>query len=175
MSILSKRALLVIDIQKDYFPGYRFPLWNTEGVLENIVTAIKRAQDQGVQVILIQHIADEASGIAPFFNAGTTGAEIHPRIRAAVSHAPIVIKSAADAFWKTELKNILEENGINELLLCGMMTQNCVTHTALSPDAAAYRITVLSDCCTSVTEMVHLIALNALSVRIPLVQLNKIL
>ena len=78
-----KRALLVIDLQNDYFPGGKFALWNTDATLANIESAIGRARAAGIPVILIQHVADPAMGIAPFFNEGTEGADIHPRIREA--------------------------------------------------------------------------------------------
>ena len=74
------KALLVIDLQNDYFPGGKFPLWNTDVTLQNIERAIEKAKAQNIPVILIQHIADSSTGIAPFFNTGTTGAEVHPRI-----------------------------------------------------------------------------------------------
>jgi nicotinamidase-related amidase len=50
-------ALLVIDLQNDYFPGGKFPLWNTDAVLDNIVGAIGKANAQGIPVVIIQHIA----------------------------------------------------------------------------------------------------------------------
>ena len=37
-----------------------------------------------------------------------------------------------------------------ELLICGMMTQNGVTHTAISKAAEKYRVAILTDCCTTV-------------------------
>ncbi len=51
----------------------------------------------------------------------------------------------------------------------GMMTQNCVTHTVLSKAAEKYRVSVLPDCCATATELLHKIALSALSIRMPLV------
>lgn len=65
MSDTSSRALLVIDLQNDYFPGGKFPLWNTDGTLNNVTTAIQQAQQAGDLVVLIQHVADPAMGIAP--------------------------------------------------------------------------------------------------------------
>ena len=44
-----------------------------------------------------------------------------------------------------------------------MMTQNCVTHTAISRAADRYGIEVLASCTTTVDEMIHRIALSALS------------
>lgn len=63
----------------------------------------------------------------------------------------------------------MSDLGIKELLVCGMMTQNCVTHTAISKAAEKYKVKVLADCCTTVNEMIHLIALNALTTRIDVV------
>lgn len=164
----SKRALIVIDLQNDYFVEGKFPLWKSENILERIEGAIVKANAQGIPVILVQHIAQSEQGLAPFFNAGTAGVDIHPRILAAAPDALIVVKHHADSFFRTTLEARLAQLGVNELLICGMMTQNCVTHTAISRSAEKYTVSVLADCCTTVSEMLHLIALNALSTRLPL-------
>ena len=140
------KALLLIDLQNDYFPGGKFPLWNTEVVLENIERAIAKANTQGVPVIHIQHIAK--GGLSPFFNEGTPGADIHPSILAAAPKATVVVKEFADSFEKTNLEETLTKLGVTDLLVCGMMTQNCVTHTAISKAAEKYSVTILPDCCT---------------------------
>lgn len=167
------QALLVIDIQNDYFPNGAFPLWNAEGTLDKVEQAIHKAQVQQIPVILIQHIADKARGLSPFFNEDTEGVEIHPRILAAAPNAPIVIKHFADSFVNTELEVTLQDLGVDELLVCGMMTQNCVTHTAISKQAEKYQVSIIQDCCTTVTELLHLIALNAVSTRMKLVSLEQ--
>jgi nicotinamidase-related amidase len=163
------KALLVIDLQNDYFPGGAFPLWNTDVVQRNIEHAITKANSLGVPVIHIQHIANSKHGISPFFNEGTPGADIHPGILAAAPKAPIVIKEFADSFEKTNLEETLSKLGVTELLVCGMMTQNCVTHTAISKAAEKYKVTILPDCCTTVSEILHLIALHAVSTRVTLI------
>jgi nicotinamidase-related amidase len=61
----TQRALIVIDLQNDYFANGKYPLWNTEAVLDNCVAAIERAQALGMPVILVQHVADSSKGIAP--------------------------------------------------------------------------------------------------------------
>jgi nicotinamidase-related amidase len=144
----SQRALIVIDPQNDYFPAGKFPLWNTDATLANIEQAIAKAHAAEVPVVLVQHIADSQQGIAPFFNDGTPGAEIHPLIRAAAPEAPVVVKKFADGFHCTTLEATLHELGAKELLICGMMTQNYVTHTAISKSAEKYKVVILPDCCT---------------------------
>lgn len=102
--------------------------------------------------------------------AKATGVEIHPHILAAVPGDLIITKSFADSFHNTNLEDVLSKLAVTELLICGMMTQNCVTHTAISKAAEKYSVKILTDCCTSVSQMIHLIALNAVSTRVPLVE-----
>ena len=167
------KALLIIVLQNDYFPGGKFPLWNTDVVLQNIERAIEKANAQGLPVIAIQHVAKV--GLAPFFIDGTPGAEIHRGILKAAPNAPIVVKEFADSFEKTNLEETLSKLGVTELLVCGMMTQNCVTHTAISKAAEKYGVTILPDCCTTVSEILHQIALHAVSTRVKLVPSSEAL
>ena len=169
-SNMPKQALIVIDLQNDYFPDGKFPLWNTDNTLANTKAAIARARAKNIPIILVQHIADAGKGIAPFFNAGTMGVDIHPGILAAAPDAIIVVKSFADSFYNTTLEETLSMLDVGELLICGMMTQNCVTHTAISRAAEKYSVKILTDCCTTVSQMIHLIALNAVSMRLALVE-----
>ncbi|RKP51830.1 cysteine hydrolase family protein [Pararobbsia silviterrae] len=162
-----KRALVVIDLQNDYFPEGAFPLWHAEETLTQVERAIAQANARGIPVVLVQHVARGTSG--GFLVENTTGVEIHPRIRAAAPDAPVVEKAFADGFWKTQLDDTLQRLGVESLLVCGMMTQNCVTHTAISKTAERYAVTVLPDCCTTVSEIIHKIAIGALSTRVSLV------
>lgn len=174
-TLMTKKALLVIDLQNDYFPHGKYPLWNTEQTLSQVKTAIARAKALNIEVIHVQHIADPEKGIAPFFNQGTQGVDIHAEILAAAPEAAVVIKRFADSFEQTNLDELLQKQGISELLLCGMMTQNCVTHTAISKAAEKYKVAIVTDCCTTVDEMIHNIALNAVALRVPLVTMEQVL
>ncbi|WP_297630356.1 cysteine hydrolase family protein [uncultured Clostridium sp.] len=160
-----KKALLIIDLQNDYFEGGKFPLWNTEKTLENIEEAIDLAHKNDVTIVHIQHVADPSLGLSPFFNEGTEGVKIHQRILEKASEGKVVVKTFADGFFKTDLEKVLSEIGAEEILVCGMMTQNCVTHTAISKAAEKYKVSILADCCTSVSEPIHLIGLAAVMTR----------
>jgi nicotinamidase-related amidase len=163
-----RTALLLIDLQNDYYPDGSFPLWNTENTTNAIESAIAAATERGDLIVHVQHIADPSQGLAPFFNEGTPGEAIHPRILAAAPEAPVIIKHYADSFEQTGLKNLLTEHSVTRVRVCGMMTQNCVTHTAISKAAETYDTAILTDCCTTVSEMIHLIALHAVSTRMAL-------
>lgn len=176
MHIMNRPALIVIDLQNDYFPGGAFPLHHTQETLSNVLNAIVQARQNGIPVVHVQHVADQAQGQAPFFNAGTDGVAIHPEILDAAPGAPVVVKHFADSFEQTTLHETLQGMQVNELLLCGMMTQNCITHTALSRKADLYRqVTVVSDACTTVSPMLHAIALRALSTRVNLAKVAEML
>ena len=81
----------------------------------------------------------------------------------------MVVKQYADSFVETNLEDVLSGLGITELVVCGMMTQNCVTHTAISKSAEKYNVSILPDCCTTVDEMIHNLALHGVSTRVQLV------
>jgi len=151
------RTLLVIDIQNDYFPGGVLPLWQPEETEARIVSAIGKARAAGDRVVLVRHVSKAKAGL---FAADGPGVAIRPAILEAAGDAPVVTKHVADAFQDTDLASYLE--GTDELLVCGMMTQNCVVFTAMSRAADAWRVRVLGDLCTAPTEVVHKIALNAL-------------
>ena len=93
----------------------------------------------------------------------------HQRALAAAPEAPVIVKRHADSFHETGLEALLSQHGIERVRIAGMMTQNCVTHTAISRDADRYRIEVLAPCTTTVDEMIHRIALSALSTRVEVV------
>lgn len=151
------RTLLVIDIQNDYFSGGALPLWQAEEVEARIVTAIRAARAKGARIVLVRHVSASRTGL---FAAESPGSAIRSAILEAAGDAPIVTKRHADAFQDTDLMDHLA--GTSELLICGMMTQNCVVFTALSHLARGFQSKVVGDLCTAPSEVVHRIALNAL-------------
>lgn len=168
-----KKVLVVIDVQNDYFPGGKLPLWNTEATLENTVRALKAARAMEIPVVLVQQLTDPQ--VAPMFNPGTPGADIHPRVKAAAPEAPVIAKGFADSFHQTRLGETLASLGATTLLVCGMMTQNCVTHTAISKAAEKYEVLLLADCCTTVSQLIHNFALRAIATRLKVVSADEAL
>ncbi|MEG1188241.1 MAG: isochorismatase family protein [Bacteroidales bacterium] len=95
-----KQVLLIIDLQNDYFPGYKFPLWNTTDVLHRILLLIDHAKQKNIPVVLIQHVADVSLGFAPFFVPDTEGVEIKKEVLDKFTNPIIVQKAYADGFVK---------------------------------------------------------------------------
>lgn len=158
----NKTALIIIDPQNDYLTGGKYPLWNMEESIKQIKQAMSLATEKGMAIYFVRHVAPAD---APFFQEGSEGAQVITELRERAPDAKVVVKHHADSFEQTELDQLLKAEGIESIVLCGMMTQNCITHTALSKSAENYQLSILSDACTTVDEMVHNIALSALSVR----------
>ncbi|UHJ62791.1 cysteine hydrolase family protein [Vibrio furnissii] len=168
---MNHTALIVIDLQNDYFPAGAYPQYQAEQVLAHTLSAIDIAQQRGWPVVLVQHVGGAE---APFFKAGSDGMKLHSALLAQAPASVVVEKQHADSFLNTTLSDVLCAQNIRELVVCGMMTQNCVTHTALSPAASDYSVRVLSDACSAPDAMVHGIALRALSDRVPLITLDEL-
>lgn len=159
-----KTALLIIDVQNDYFAsaGGKFDQFNVDAVGTKIAEYAQKAEKNGDLLIGVQHLMSED---APMFAKGSHGVQLHSSVATVLADKPLVQKVHADSFLRTNLSDILKENGIERVDICGIMTQNCVTHTALSPFAKDYTIRVLSVLCTAPTELIHQIALGALKDR----------
>lgn len=157
-----KNALIVIDIQNDYFPGGSFPLEAPEIACKAAVKAIEKAHREGWLIVGIQHIA---TADAPFFKPDSEGAKIHPDVAVALGDAPILVKNEADSFFKTRLEQLLHDNGITDIYLTGMMTQHCVTHTALSPQGQGMTMHIIAEGCAAPTKALSDLALFGLAAR----------
>ena len=93
-----KTALLVIDIQKDYFPGGKMELVNPLDAAKNAYMILQCFREHVGHHIHIQHIALKPD--APFFVKGTTGSDIHDSV-AHFEGEPIVYKHYPNSFRET--------------------------------------------------------------------------
>lgn len=140
------RALLIIDIQNDYFPGGALPLHAMEAAADNAASLIKRFRSRGDAVIHVQHLSVRPG--ATFFIPGTPGADIH----AAVAPAPgelVVQKNFPNAFRASSLGETLSAGGITELVIVGAMSHMCIDATTRAAFDAGYACTVAADACTT--------------------------
>lgn len=170
----SNKALIIIDVQNDYFPGGVVPLWNANGALQNILNAVKKAQQIKMPIIFVQHVAAKGSG-SDLFIEGSYGVQIHAELLKAAPDATIVTKTRADSFRGTNLNEVVDKLGATELLLCGMQTFNCVGLSAISESAKKYKVAILADCCTAEVQHVHLFALGGFGDIVPMLQSDDVL
>ena len=143
---MADTALLVIDIQNDYFPGGAMQLEGAEAAAENARRAIEKFRARGRPVIHVQHLSTRAG--ATFFLPGTRGAEIHDLVRPK-SAETVVEKNFPNGFRATRLQSMLEEQGIKHLAVAGMMTHMCVDATVRQAADLGYGVTLLGDACAT--------------------------
>lgn len=143
---MSKRALIVIDIQNDYFPGGKWTLHNMDAAADNAARVLDAARTAGDLVVHVRHefpIAD-----APFFAPGSEGAQIHRKVLPAQGE-DVVLKHHVNSFRETNLKDILDRNDIKEVVLTGAMSQMCVHAAARAANDLGYGVTVIHDACAA--------------------------
>jgi nicotinamidase-related amidase len=162
------RTLLVIDIQNDYFTGGVLPLWEAKEAEARILIAMHRARARSDRIVLVRHLSSETSGL---FAAESLGCAIRPAIIEAAGDAPIITKHFADAFQGTDLLDHI--SGTDELLVCGMMTQNCVVFTAMSGLVHGFNVKIIGDLCAAPSKIVHRVALSALRSKMQVTDFNK--
>src|SRR5580765_1946737 len=112
---MPRRALVLIDIQNDYFPGGKWTLSGIESAADNAAKVLAAARARGDLVIHVRH--EFPSADAPFFTPGSPGAQIHPKVKN-VAGEQVVLKHHVNSFKDTDLKAILDRNGIEEVVIC---------------------------------------------------------
>ncbi|WP_208726589.1 cysteine hydrolase family protein [Corallococcus terminator] len=143
---LEHAALLLIDIQNDYFPGGRFELDQTEAAATRARAVLDAFRERGLPVLHIRH--ESLGPSATFFLPGTPGADLHPRV-APQPGEPVVLKHFPNSFRDTDLQTHLRDLGVKQLVVVGMMTLMCVDATVRAAADLGYAVTVLSDACAA--------------------------
>lgn len=143
---MSKTALVIVDIQNDYFPNGRWPLVGIEAAAAHAAQVLAQARASDDLVVHIRHEAADAA--APFFVAGSEGAKVHPDV-AEKPGEPVFVKHQINAFLGTGLDDLLKGHGVEQLTLVGAMSHMCIDAAARAGSDLGYKITVLSDACAT--------------------------
>jgi nicotinamidase-related amidase len=143
---MAKQALIVVDIQNDYFPHGKWPLVGVEAAADNAARLIQAFRDAGDAVVHIRH--EFICDVAPFFTPGSEGAYLHPKV---INRAdePVVLKHFVNSFRETELQSILDQQGIENLVIVGNMSHMCVDGITRAAADLGYTVTVIHDACAT--------------------------
>ncbi len=136
-----KRALIVIDVQNEYFTG-ALPITYPANSFENILAAMDAAHAAGIPVVVVRHTFTDPN--APAFRQGSEGAELHPEI-AKRPHALVIEKHLPGSFTNTELDSWLKSQGVDTVVITGYMTQMCCDTTSREAFHRGYKVEFLSD------------------------------
>ena len=139
------KALIVVDMQNDYYISGKNELTGIKEALDNIVKLINKAHKAGEEVIFIQHIAKKD---APFFAEGSDGAELHKDLPIQ-SQDSIVVKHYPNSFRETNLHQLLQSKNITHLTICGAMTHMCIDTTVRAAFDLGYKINLVANACAT--------------------------
>lgn len=139
-------ALLIIDIQNDYFDKGNMPLVGSDKAADNAGMILDRFRAQNKPVIHIRHVATRPT--ATFFLPDTKGAEIHDNVKP-LEQEKIIVKHYPNSFKDTELLDYLKSKNITDLVVCGMMTHMCIDATVRAAKDFGFTITLLGDACAT--------------------------
>lgn len=143
---MENAALLLIDIQNDYFPGGRFELDQADAAATQARAALDFFRERSLPVLHVRHESPQPG--ATFFLPGTPGAELHPRVEPRPGEA-VVLKHFPNSFRQTDLQERLRALEVKHLVVVGMMTLMCVDATVRAAADLGYTVTVLLDACAA--------------------------
>jgi nicotinamidase-related amidase len=139
-----KRALIVIDVQNEYFDGGALPITDPSPTqsLANIGRAMDKATERGVPTVVVRHTEQDAD--AGMFREGSETW----RLRREVDERPrdhLVEKSLPGSFTDTTLADILASSDVDTVSIVGYMTHMCVDTTAREAAHRGFSVEILSD------------------------------
>src|ERR1051325_10758669 len=143
---MAERALVVIDIQNDYFPGGKMELEGADAAAQKAAGAISYFRQKSLPILHVRHLSVRPG--ATFFIPGTAGAEIHAAVRPAPGET-VIEKNFPNSFRATSLERALKESGASELVVAGMMTHMCVDASVRAAADLGYKVTLLADACAT--------------------------
>jgi nicotinamidase-related amidase len=141
---MSKRAILVVDLQNEYWPTGNLPLHGIDAAAANAARVMAHARAKGDLVVNIRH---EAPG-APFFVPGSEGAKINAAVLPQ-GDEPVVTKNHPNSFRDTGLKALLDQHGVTDVVVVGAMSHMCVDATTRAANDLGYKTTTIHDACAT--------------------------
>lgn len=139
-------ALLLIDLQNDYFPNGRMPLEKSNDACQRAQEILQAYRSKQLPVIHIQHISTRPDAV--HFLPCTKGVEFHPDVQPQKTET-VIKKHYPNSFKDTNLLNHLIKHQINHLVIAGMMTHMCIDATVRAAYDLGFTCTVLHDACAT--------------------------
>jgi len=139
-------ALILIDIQKDYFPGGHMELVGAEEAAEKAAFVLGRFRASRLPVVHVRHESVQPG--ATFLHPGTEGAEIYPLV-APLPTETVISKHDHNAFRHTGLMAVLQRFTATRLTICGMMTHMCVDTGVRAAFDLGFPCRLVADACAT--------------------------
>ena len=140
-------ALVLVDIQNDYFEGGKMALDGSRAAGSQAARVLTLFRRKGWPVSHIRH--ESVYPGAKFFLPGTGGAEIHHSVSPLAEGETVITKYFANSFRDTPLLDQLRRRDIEQLVICGMMTNMCVDATVRAAYDFGFKCMVVHDACAA--------------------------
>ena len=140
------KGLIIVDVQNDYFAGGSMELVAMEEAAAGCRQLLEYFRGAQLPIFHIQHLSTRPG--AGFFVPDTPGCEIHHSLQPLAGEAHIV-KHFPSAFRNTDLHQLLQLEGIDELVVCGAMSHMCIDTTVRAAFDLGYRCRVIADACAT--------------------------
>ncbi|EOW9529421.1 cysteine hydrolase family protein [Bacillus cytotoxicus] len=141
-----KTALLLVDIQNDYFPNGKIELRNAVEASEYARQLLQYFRQTDQPIFHIQHVS--FGDHATFFLPDTEGVHIHENVRP-LQNETIILKHYPNSFRETNLLQKLQQFKIERVIICGMMTHMCIDATVRAAFDFGFHCTVIHDACAT--------------------------
>lgn len=164
---MGKTALLIIDMQKGFcLPGAPFEVPGAMDVAKKIKEALDACRRHGLPVVhVFRHYRADGSDVeltryANFAKAGgclvrgTEAAEIIDELKP-IEGEYLVVKQRWSAFFQTELDLLLRRLGVDQVVVTGVQTPNCIRATVWDANSLDYEVIVLTDATGAKTSEIH--------------------
>lgn len=140
------KALVIIDIQNDYFEYGAMELVGSSEAAENAKQILARFRNQNLPVVHIQHLSVDPN--ATFFLPETKGQELHQSVEP-LAGEKVITKYYPNSFKETDLLDYLQSQQISELTIVGMMTHMCIDATVRAAKDLEFNCIVIGDACAT--------------------------
>jgi len=140
------QALLIIDIQNDYFPGGAMELVGSPAAGAKAGMLLQAFRQKQLPLVHIQHVSTRPG--ATFFLPNTRGVEIHESV-APQAGETVLQKNFPNSFRGTPLLEHLRKLQITQLVVAGMMTQMCVDSTTRAAADLGFQCLLAHDACAT--------------------------
>ena len=144
-----RKALLVIDMQRDYLWDKRKTMfsYNTNELVGNVNNAIHSYKEKGYDIIYIKQVFQDIITNRLFIGftiKGTQGAELYGKLNVVSDH--VFEKYFSDSYTSKPFREHMKSKGYSEVVLCGLDECGCVGATAKGAVKAGMKTYMLTDC-----------------------------
>jgi len=136
-----KRALIVIDVQESFRQTPKWAAVSNPEIAKQVHRLTETFRAGGEMIVWVLHTEPDTGNV---FDPASGYVRLMDGLEAAEGE-PVISKTSFNAFYTTNLQQLLTSAGIVEVVVCGMRTEQCVETTARDAAGRGYEVTYVID------------------------------